>query len=94
MAEAGRIVKIAGPLVVAENIPGARMYDVVRVGNEKLIGEILEIRENRASIQVYEETEGLKPGEPVESTHRPIRRARPGSIGQYLRWNPASLRFN
>jgi len=72
MAEAGRIVKIAGPLVVAESIPGARMYDVVRVGNEKLIGEILEIRENRASIQVYEETGGLKPGEPVESTYGPL----------------------
>ncbi len=72
MAEAGRIVKIAGPLVVAENIPEARMYDVVRVGKEKLIGEILEIRENRASIQVYEETGGLKPGEPVESTNRPL----------------------
>ena len=72
MAEAGRIVKIAGPLVVAENIPGARMYDVVRVGKEKLIGEILEIRENRASIQVYEETGGLKPGEPVESTYGPL----------------------
>jgi V/A-type H+-transporting ATPase subunit A len=72
MAEAGRIVKIAGPLVVAENIPGARMYDVVRAGEERLIGEILEIRGNRASIQVYEETGGLKPGEPVESTHRPL----------------------
>jgi len=72
MAEAGQIVKIAGPLVVAENIPGARMYDVVRVGKEKLIGEILEIRGNRASIQVYEETGGLKPGEPVESTYGPL----------------------
>jgi len=68
----GKIIKIAGPLVVAENIPKARMYDVVRVGKERLIGEILEIRENKASIQVYEETGGLKPGEPVESTNQPL----------------------
>ncbi len=68
----GKIIKIAGPLVVAENIPKARMYDVVRVGKERLIGEILEIRGNKASIQVYEETGGLKPGEPVESTNQPL----------------------
>ncbi len=68
----GKIIKIAGPLVVAENIPEARMYDVVRVGKERLIGEILEIRGNKASIQVYEETGGLKPGEPVESTNQPL----------------------
>jgi len=68
----GKIIKIAGPLVVAENIPKARMYDVVRVGKERLIGEILEIRVNKASIQVYEETGGLKPGEPVESTNQPL----------------------
>ena len=72
MTEVGRIAKIAGPLVVAEDIPGARMYDVVRVGEETLIGEILEIRGNRSSIQVYEETGGLKPGEPVESTYGPL----------------------
>ena len=68
----GKIIKIAGPLVVAENIPQARMYDVVRVGKERLIGEILEIRGNKASVQVYEETGGLKPGEPVESTNQPL----------------------
>ncbi|MCK4419969.1 V-type ATP synthase subunit A, partial [Candidatus Aerophobetes bacterium] len=68
----GKIIKIAGPLVVAENIPEARMYDVVRVGKERLIGEILEIRGNKASIQVYEETGGLKPGEPVESINQPL----------------------
>lgn len=58
----GRVVKVAGPLVVAEGIPGAKMYDVVRVGEQGLIGEIIELRQDRASIQVYEETSGLGPG--------------------------------
>ncbi|MBC7188818.1 V-type ATP synthase subunit A, partial [Candidatus Aerophobetes bacterium] len=68
----GEIVKISGPLVVAKGIPGARMFDVVRVGNERLIGEILEIRGDLSSIQVYEDTSGLKPGEPVESLYYPL----------------------
>ncbi len=68
----GRVVKVAGPLVVAEDIPGARMYDVVRVGERGLIGEIIELRGRRASIQVYEETSGLGPGEVVISTGRPL----------------------
>ena len=58
----GKIVKVSGPLVVAEGIPNARMYDVVRVSKERLIGEIIELRGDRASIQVYEETTGLGPG--------------------------------
>ncbi|HDN85273.1 MAG TPA: V-type ATP synthase subunit A, partial [Candidatus Aerophobetes bacterium] len=70
--EKGEIVKISGPLVIAKGIPGARMFDVVRVGNERLIGEILEIRGDFSSIQVYEETGGLKPGEPVESLYHPL----------------------
>jgi len=65
---AGRIEKISGPLVVASGIAGARMYDVVRVGRSRLIGEIIELRGDRASIQVYEETSGLGPGEPVVTT--------------------------
>ncbi len=82
MNKQGEIVKIAGPLVVAENIPGARMYDVVRVGEERLIGEILEIRGNNASIQVYEETGGLKPGEPVQSTNQALSvELAPGLLG-------------
>jgi len=82
MNQRGRIVKVSGPLVVAEGIPGARMYDVVRVGKERLIGEILEIRSDKASIQVYEETGGLKPGEPVESTYRPLSvELAPGLLG-------------
>ena len=68
----GRIVKVAGPLIVAENMADARMYDVVRVSNQRLVGEIIELRGDRASIQVYEETSGLRPGEPVESTGAPL----------------------
>ena len=68
----GKIIKVAGPLVVAAGIPDARMYDVVRVSNEHLIGEIIELRGDRASIQVYEETAGLGPGDPVFSTGEPL----------------------
>jgi len=82
MSKEGRIIKIAGPLVVAQGIPRARMFDVVRVGKERLIGEILEIRGDNASIQVYEETGGLKPGEPVESTYQPLSvELAPGILG-------------
>jgi len=68
----GRVVKVAGPLVVAENMHSARMYDVVHVSDQNLIGEIIELREDRASIQVYEETGGLGPGEPVRTTGEPL----------------------
>ena len=63
--KAGTIVKVSGPLVVAEGMAGAKMYDVVRVSDKRLIGEIIEMRGDRASIQVYEETAGLGPGQPV-----------------------------
>ncbi len=68
----GRIVKVAGPVVVAEGMTGARMYDVVRVGKMNLIGEIVELHGDRASIQVYEETTGIGPGEPVQDTEAPL----------------------
>lgn len=68
----GRIVKIAGPLVVASGMGQADMFDVVKVGNAGLTGEIIEMREGNASIQVYEETAGLQPGEPVVSTGMPL----------------------
>ena len=68
----GKIVKVSGPLIVAENMADAKMYDVVRVSEKKLIGEIIELRGDRASIQVYEETSGLGPGEGVESTGAPL----------------------
>lgn len=78
----GEIVKISGPLVVAKGIPGARMFDVVRVGEEGLFGEILEIRGELSSIQVYEDTSGLKPGEPVESLYYPLSvELAPGLLG-------------
>jgi V/A-type H+-transporting ATPase subunit A len=64
----GTIVKVAGPLIVAEGMGEATMYDVVRVSDKRLVGEIIELRGDRASIQVYEETAGLGPGEPVYST--------------------------
>lgn len=69
---AGKIVKISGPLVVAKDIPGARLFDVVKVGDEGLTGEIIEIRSNQAWIQVYEETSGVTVGEKVETTGSPL----------------------
>ena len=68
----GTIKKVAGPLVIAEGMRDANMYDVVRVSNQRLIGEIIEMHGDEASIQVYEETSGLRPGEPVESTEVPL----------------------
>jgi V/A-type H+-transporting ATPase subunit A len=70
--EEARIVKVAGPVVVAEGMTGARMYDVVRVGKLNLIGEIVELKGDLASIQVYEETTGIGPGEPVANTELPL----------------------
>lgn len=64
----GTIVKVAGPLVVASGMRDAKMYEVVRVSKEKLIGEVIELKGDQASIQVYEETSGIMPGEPVELT--------------------------
>lgn len=68
----GRIVKVSGPLIVAENMADSKMYDVVRVSDKGLIGEIIELRGDKASIQVYEETGGLGVGEIVESTGTPL----------------------
>ena len=68
----GTIKKVAGPLVIAEGMRDANMYDVVRVSEQRLIGEIIEMHGDEASVQVYEETAGLRPGEPVESTNAPL----------------------
>jgi len=68
----GTIKKVAGPLVIAEGMRDANMFDVVRVSSQRLIGEIIEIHGDEASIQVYEETSGLGPGEPVESMGVPM----------------------
>lgn len=67
----GKITKVSGPLVIAEGLE-AKMFDVVRVGEERLIGEVIEIRGEKVSIQVYEETAGLSPGDPVETTGAPL----------------------
>ncbi len=68
----GRITKVSGPLVMAEGLEDAKMFDVVRVGQQRLIGEIIELRRGIASIQVYEETAGLSPGDPVDGTGAPL----------------------
>lgn len=68
----GKIIKVSGPLVVAEGMDEANIYDVVKVSDSKLIGEIIEMRGDRASIQVYEETTGIGPGEPVYTTGEPL----------------------
>ena len=68
----GTIKKVAGPLVIAEGMRDANMFDVVRVSSQRLIGEIIEMHGDEASIQVYEETSGLGPGEPVESMEVPL----------------------
>lgn len=80
----GTIAKISGPLVVAGGMSGACMYDVVRVGSIGLVGEIIELKGDTASIQVYEETSGLMPGEPVVSTGEPLSvELGPGLIEQF-----------
>ncbi|MFH1142899.1 MAG: V-type ATP synthase subunit A, partial [Candidatus Uhrbacteria bacterium] len=68
----GKIIKISGPLVVASGMNNARMYDVVKIGEQKLVGEIIKLEGENASIQVYEETTGLKPGDPVFMTGMPL----------------------
>lgn len=72
MEKKGRIVKVAGPLVVAENMTGSKMFDVVYVSEKRLMGEIIELKGDLASIQVYEETGGIGVGEPVYLTGKPL----------------------
>ncbi len=79
----GKIIRVAGPVVVADDMKGSEMYEVVRVGEEGLIGEIIGLFGDRATIQVYEETSGIKPGEKVERTGAPLSvLLGPGIIGQ------------
>ncbi|MDD8014287.1 MAG: V-type ATP synthase subunit A [Acidobacteriota bacterium] len=68
----GKIIRVAGPLVVASDCLGAKMYDMVKIGNMGLIGEIIELKEDKAYIQVYENTTGIGPGEPVFLTEKPL----------------------
>lgn len=72
MQDKGKVIKVSGPLIVAEGLKNCKMFDVVRVSEKKLIGEIIELRGDRASIQVYEETSGLGTGEEVYSTDMPL----------------------
>lgn len=82
MITEGRIIKIAGPVITADGMKGTQMYEVVKVGEDKLIGEIIELEGDNATIQVYEETAGMKPGEIVESTGGPLSvELGPGIIG-------------
>ncbi|MHA1410066.1 MAG: V-type ATP synthase subunit A [Candidatus Odinarchaeia archaeon] len=83
MERIGEVVKIAGPLVTAKGIPGVKMYEVCKVGEEELIGEVNRVEGDLAYIQVYEETAGIKPGEKVIGTGRPLSlELGPGLIGQ------------
>ena len=68
----GTIIKISGPLVIADSMKGSKMYDLVKVGTLELMGEIIELKDDTASIQVYEDTSGLRVGEPVYSTGEPL----------------------
>ncbi|MBM4177424.1 V-type ATP synthase subunit A, partial [Candidatus Gribaldobacteria bacterium] len=78
----GTIIKVAGPLVVAKNCPTAKMYEVVKVGNEGLSGEVIRIEKDIIYIQVYEETSGVGPGEPVILTGYPLQvELGPGILG-------------
>ncbi|MCL2116064.1 MAG: ATP synthase subunit A [Methanobrevibacter sp.] len=82
MITEGNIIKIAGPVIIADGMRGTQMYEMVKVGDGKLIGEIIELEGDTATIQVYEETAGLKPGEKVESTGGPLSvELGPGIIG-------------
>lgn len=81
----GFIAKISGPLVIAKGMAGACMFDVVRVGKAGLVGEIIELKDDTASVQVYEETSGLAPGEPVVSTGEPLSvELAPGLIEEFF----------
>jgi len=78
----GKIVRITGPVVIADGMKGAEMYELVKVSEEGLVGEIIGLTEDRATIQVYEETSGIKPGEKVEGTGKPLSvELGPGLVG-------------
>lgn len=78
----GRIIKVSGPVVVADNMPDAKMYDIVKVGKQGLVGEIIRLEGEKVTIQVYEDTTGVAPEEPVESTGQPLSvELAPGLIG-------------
>lgn len=78
----GKVIKVSGPLIVADGMGDSKMFDVVKVGKDRLIGEIIELRGEFASIQVYEETAGIGPGDEVVDTGAPLSvELGPGLIG-------------
>ena len=81
----GKIERVAGPVVVASNMFGARMYELVKVGSSGLIGEVIRVEGDTATIQVYEETTGIRPGEVVERTGNPLSvELGPGLVNQFF----------
>jgi V-type H+-transporting ATPase subunit A len=81
----GSVLKVSGPVVVADKMAGAAMYELVRVGADELIGEIIRIEHDHASIQCYEETSGLKVGDPVVRGRSPLSVVLgPGTSAHYL----------
>ncbi len=79
----GKVARVAGPVIIAEGMLGSQMYEVVRVGSQGLIGEIIRIEADRATVQVYEETAGIRPGEKVERSGKPLSvELGPGITGQ------------
>src|SRR6266516_7871293 len=79
----GKIERVAGPVIVAGGMLGAQLYEVVRVGDQGLIGEIIKIEQDRATVQVYETTAGIRPGEKVERSGKPLSvELSPGITGQ------------
>src|SRR5437867_12919055 len=68
----GKVARVAGPVIIAEGMLGSQMYEVVRVGSQGLIGEIIGIEADKATVQVYEETAGIRPGEIVEGSGTPL----------------------
>src|SRR5215831_10597610 len=79
----GKVSRVAGPVIIAEGMLGSQMYEVVGVGSQGLIGEIIRIEEDKATVQVYEETAGIRPGEVVERTGKPLSvELGPGITGQ------------
>ncbi|PSN92904.1 hypothetical protein B9P99_03085, partial [Candidatus Marsarchaeota G1 archaeon OSP_B] len=72
MSQKGKIIRISGPVVIADGMKGAKMFDVVRVGELGLVGEVIRLQGEKATIQVYEDTTGLKPGDIVVNTNEAL----------------------